>query len=137
VVATATAGPGSGATTLAVTAVNIDWVIFAGGSSRSLIEEICLVFSGYRGCLYGGNLQLAPDEELGTWKTFLFAQTLNDVHLGMDPLLAAQIIGGLPVTNNFIDAGGSENITYGHQCNVEIVPDGDFDVVDTRPAPIG
>ena len=62
------------------------------------------------------------------WSTYLFAQTRNDVPSGTDPLIAATTIGGLPVTSNFIDAGGSDDITYGHSCLVDIVPNGQFEV---------
>ena len=80
-------------------------------------------------CLYRGQLVLAPDEELGLWSTYLFAQTLNDVPLGQDPLTAARTIGGLPVTNNFTDLGQTYNITYGTACNIGPVPYGNFRVI--------
>jgi len=100
------------------------------------LVQICLERGG-RGCLYRGTLNLATDEETGSWSTYLFAQTRNDVALGIDPLVAAETIGGLPVTNNFFFAGDSDNITYGHACNIDIAADGAFEVVAADPAVIG
>jgi len=84
-------------------------------------------------CIYWGTLQLAPDEELGNWSTYLFAQTRNNVALGTDPLVAAQTIGGLTATNNYTNAGEIYNITYGHSCLIDIVPNGNFEVVVEEP----
>ena len=47
-----------------------------------------------RGCLYRGQLVLAPNEELGRWSTYLFAQTRNDVPLGTPPDVAAERLAG-------------------------------------------
>jgi hypothetical protein len=126
---------GSAATTapgpadLNVSAASIDYVVFRGGMNQSLLLGICIEVNLGHFCSYLGQLQLAPDEELGQWKTFLFAQTRNDVGLGIDPTVAAQTIGGWLVTNNFVSTGGSDSLTYGHQCNVDIVPTGDFEVL--------
>jgi len=125
----ATALRSSAPTRVAISAVSIDHLLISGGSNESLLLEICIAMKLSHFCLYTGQVELAPNEELGQWKTYLFAQTRNDVPLGTKPTEAARTIGGLPVTNNFTDAGESENITYGHMCNVELVPDGDFEVV--------
>jgi hypothetical protein len=85
------------------------------------------------GCLYSGQLVLAPDEELGRWSTYLFAQTRNDVALGTGPDAAARTIGGLPVTHNFVDGGATDSFIYGHHCNIDLVQDGSFEVI---PAPV-
>jgi hypothetical protein len=82
-----------------------------------------------RGCLYRGQLVLAPNEELGRWGTYLFAQTRNDVPLGTPATTAARTIGGLPVTHNFVDGGPTDSIIYGHRCNIDLVQDGSFEVV--------
>ena len=74
-------------------------------------------------------MTLAVDEEPGDWSTYLFAQTLNDVPAGTDPLEAARSIGGLAVTDNFADLGESSNVTYGSACNVALVPNGAFRVL--------
>jgi len=130
-----TAMVGSAATTvhgpaaLDISAASIDYVVFRGGMNETLLLGICTEVSLGYFCLYMGKLQLAPDEESGQWKTFLFAQTRNDVALGAEPAVAAQTIGGWPVTNNFVSTGGSDSLAYGHQCNVDIVPNGDFEVL--------
>ncbi len=84
--------------------------------------------------MYSGKLVLAPDEELGDWSTFLFAQTLNDVPFGGDPLVAARSIEDLPVTDNFVDLGESYNIAFGDSCDVGLAPDGSFGVVAPLPS---
>jgi hypothetical protein len=81
------------------------------------------------GCLYSGRLVLAPDEELGRWSTYLFAQTRNDVAVGVAPEVAARTIGGLPVTHNFTDGGETESFIYGHRCNIDLAQDGTFEVI--------
>ena len=73
---------------------------------------------------------MPPDSELGTWRTFLSAQTLNDVPAGTDPATAARVIGGLPVTHNFVDDGRTTHILYGPSCNVTLRPDGEFEVIE-------
>jgi hypothetical protein len=85
-------------------------------------------------CVYWGVLQLATDEELGLWTTYLFAQTRNNIARGTDPLIAAQTIGGLTATNNYADAGSVYNITYGHACLIDIVPNGAFEVIFEEPS---
>jgi len=113
---------------VSIVASNITHVTFVGGSNEAFLVEICVQTAEGPFCVYRGQLQLAPNEQIGPWKTYLFAQTRNDVAVDADPLVAAQTIGGLPVTHNFIYTGGSEHIVYGHRCNIEQVPDGDFDV---------
>jgi hypothetical protein len=81
-------------------------------------------------CLFVGDVRLPPECELGTWSTFLFAQTLNDVPVGSKAVEAARTIGGLPVTHNFVDAGRSTNILYGPSCDIALRPDGEFEVVE-------
>lgn len=83
--------------------------------------------------MYRGQLTLAPGEELGMWNTYLFAQTKNDVPLNTDPLVAAQTIGGLPVTNSFSEGGVFDNFIYGKSCSIKINPNGKFRVI--APAP--
>ncbi|MEA2602179.1 MAG: hypothetical protein QOF89_3171 [Acidobacteriota bacterium] len=116
--------------TLSVAASAISRLVFQGGSGKSLLMVFCVESGLGAACLYRGELQLAPNEELGPWQTFLFAQTLNDVPLGTPPEVAAQTIGGLPVTDNFTDDGESDHFIYGHQCNVGLAPNGAFEVVE-------
>jgi hypothetical protein len=129
VVGHATASRGGAPVRVDLAATSIDHLFISGGSNESFLLEICIAMKLSHFCLYMGKLQLAPHEELGQWKTYLFAQTRNNVPLGTKPTEAAKTIGGLPVTNNFTDAGESDNITYGHVCNIELVPDGNFEVV--------
>jgi hypothetical protein len=122
---------------LHVAAPSITHVVLTGGSNEAELVEICIVKHLKHFCLYRGELPLAADEEIGMWSTYLFAQTRNDVSLGADPLIAAKTIGGLPVTDNFTAGGESDNITYGHSCLVDIVPNGEFEVVSPPPNTIG
>ena len=48
-------------------------------------------------------------------------------------MVAAQTIGGLTATNNYTNAGEIYNITYGHSCLIDIVPNGNFEVVVEEP----
>ena len=127
--AAANAGPADATQTLTVSATSIDRIVISGGASESLLLRLCLTRRHGDVCLYRGQLLLAPNEELGVWSTYLYAQTLNDVPLGQDPLTAARTIGGLPVTNNFTDLGQTYNITYGTACNIGPAPYGNFRVV--------
>jgi hypothetical protein len=97
-------------------------------------EQELPAYDGER-CLFLAELRLPPDAELGTWRTFLYAQTLNDVPRGTSAVDAARTIGGLPVTHNFVDAGRTTHILYGPSCNIELQPDGEFEVV--QPPVIG
>jgi hypothetical protein len=136
VVGTATTS-GVSPTELYLTAPGITHVVFRSKDESPELMEICTVKQLRNYCIYRGELTLLPDEEIGMWSTYLFAQTRNDVPSGTDPLIAATTIGGLPVTSNFIDAGGSDDITYGHSCLVDIVPNGQFEVVALPPGIIG
>jgi hypothetical protein len=127
-VASTTAAPAAAPVVLNVTAANITSLEFSGGKV-GVILEICVTRRVRRLCAYRGMIQLAHDEEIGEWMTYLFAQTRNDVALGIAPTIAAQTIGGLPVTDNFVDAGETDSFIYGHRCNVELKPDGSFEVV--------
>jgi hypothetical protein len=95
-----------------------------------------LATHGSRYCLFAAQLRLPPDAELGTWQTFLFAQTLNDAPAAMDPVAAARVIGGLPVTHNFVDDGRTTHILYGPTCNITLLPDGEFEVIEAEPPPV-
>lgn len=85
---------------------------------RELLER---VFRFLRfGCFYTG---LLPVENLplGPWKHYLFVQTANFAPEGADPLKAAKVIGGLPVSRNMrpvIDIA----------CGPFVVEDGQFDI---------
>jgi hypothetical protein len=51
------------------------------------------------GCLYTGELAVGGIPK-GPWKHYLYVQTVNYVPAGVNPLDAATIIGGLPVSQN-------------------------------------
>lgn len=128
--------PGAPSAQLLVAAAQITQVRLEGGANEAMLSRVCAERTVGRCCLYGGELQLAPDEELGAWRTYLVAQTRNDVPVGTDPLVAAQTIGGLTVTDNFMSVGESYNITYGKSCLIDSVPDGQFVVEQAHPAVI-
>jgi hypothetical protein len=72
------------------------------------------------GCLYTGSLT-ATDVPLGGWRHYLYVQTVNTVPAGTDPAQAAQIIGGLPVSQNTrpqVDVA----------CGPLVLEDGQFDI---------
>jgi hypothetical protein len=72
------------------------------------------------GCFLYGELTVG-DIPFGPWKHYLYVQTVNIAPEGMDPLLAARIIGGLPVSQNMkpvIDVS----------CGPLIFEDGQFDI---------
>ena len=72
------------------------------------------------GCLYTGQLNV-EDIPLGPWRHYLFVQTVNFARDGMKPTEAAQIIGGLPVSNN-------TKPTLDVACGPLVIEDGQFDV---------
>jgi hypothetical protein len=135
VVGTAAAQPAPDPQRLTVSGERIDRVVISGGEGESLLLQVCVERELGPFCVYRGTLVLAPDEEPGDWSTFLFAQTLNDVPRREDPPVAARTIGGLPVTDNFLDLGESFNIAYGTSCDVGLAPDGSFRVVAPAPVP--
>lgn len=72
------------------------------------------------GCLRYGELTVSS-LPVGPWKHYLHVQTVNIAPEGMDPVLAARIIGGLPVSQNMrpvIDVA----------CGPFVVEDGQFDI---------
>lgn len=83
-------------------------------------------------CLYLGSITLPKTAELGRWRTFLYAHTLNDVPAGTRPEVAARTIGGLPVTANFIPGGRTSNIDYGDSCELRQRTYGTFTVREPR-----
>jgi hypothetical protein len=113
---------------VSLTADRIDRIVIQGGEDEAILVGLCLEDKTDRACYYSGKLLLDPNEELADWSTSLLAQTLNAVPIGEDPLVAATTIGGLPVTNNWVDAGETYNITYG-SCNVQLASNGEFRVV--------
>lgn len=72
------------------------------------------------GCIYTGALTVG-DMPLGPWKHYLFVQTVNVAPAHLSPLQAAQIIGGLPVSQNT-----RPNLDVA--CGPFVVEDGQFDV---------
>jgi hypothetical protein len=71
------------------------------------------------GCLYTGSLTVG-DIPLGGWNHYLYVQTVNTA-IGMKPEQAAQIIGGLPASQNTtpqVDIA----------CGPVVFEDGQFDI---------
>ena len=111
---------------------SIDYVDFMGGTNEASMLMFCyeplqpvkgtsLVSSdesqGKKICCYKGAVSLDPDEKPGKWKGYLFAQTVNVVPEGTPPEKAAQILGGVGVTQNMEDArkvAGSLIVCGGH-----------------------
>ncbi|KTD23855.1 Uncharacterised protein [Legionella lansingensis] len=85
---------------------------------QELLERV-FVLVRY-GCLYTGTFK-ANNVPIGSWKHFFFVQTVNIAPSGMNPLLAAQIIGGLTVSQN---AQADLDIA----CGPLIWEDGEFDI---------
>lgn len=72
------------------------------------------------GCLRYGDL---PADQLprGPWKHYFHVQTVNIAPEGMDPTVAARIIGGLPVSHNMVPV-------IDVACGPFVVEDGQFDI---------
>jgi hypothetical protein len=72
------------------------------------------------GCLYTGSLTVG-DIPLDGWNHYLYVQTVNTATAGMKPEQAAQIIGGLPASQNTtpqVDIA----------CGPVVFEDGQFDI---------
>ena len=72
------------------------------------------------GCLYTGTFT-AVDVPLGGWKHYLYVQTINTATSNMKPTQAAQIIGGLPVSQNTVPQ-------MDVACGPLVIEDGQFDI---------
>lgn len=72
------------------------------------------------GCFYSGRFT-AGQVPVGPWKHYLFVQTVNTNPDGVDPLQAAQIIGGLPISQN-------SRPTLDVACGPAVFEDGQFDI---------
>jgi hypothetical protein len=88
-------------------------------------------------CFWIGSLQLPQTAETGRWRTYLYAQTLNDVPAHATPTEAAKTIGGLPVTANFVVGGRTTNLNYGASCEIRQRTYGSFEVEDDAGPIIG
>lgn len=63
-------------------------------------EEIKLIKAPRASCLYYGEYPVAG-LPTGPWRHWMHVQTVNTAPPGTDPLLAAQVIGGLPASNHY------------------------------------
>jgi hypothetical protein len=72
------------------------------------------------GCLYTGELSVGSIP-MGSWKHLMYVQTVNFATENMKPTEAAQIIGGLPVSNN-------TQPTLDVACGPLIIDDGQFEI---------
>jgi hypothetical protein len=77
------------------------------------------------GCTYTGELT-ATEVPTGPWKHYLFVQTVNTATEDMKPEQAAQIIGGLPVSQNTVPQ-------LDVACGPFIIEDGQFDIEPMFP----
>ncbi|MDX3525552.1 hypothetical protein P1P75_03670 [Streptomyces sp. ID05-39B] len=87
------------------------------GKDLALAERVTRLMR--YGCWYVGSFTTA-DVPTGGWRHYLHVQTLNDAPAGMDPAEAAQIIGGLPVSQNT----RPQNVG----CGPVVLEDGEFDI---------
>jgi hypothetical protein len=53
-------------------------------------------------CCYTGEMLIPADEQVDTWRGYLVVQNINDVPAGMPPEQAAQIIGGMIVSQSLV-----------------------------------
>jgi len=72
------------------------------------------------GCVYNGTMT-ASDVPFGPWKHYLYVQTVNTTTANMKPTQAAQIIGGLPVSQNTVPQ-------LDVACGPLIIDDGQFEI---------
>lgn len=72
------------------------------------------------GCFRYGELT-ATTMPTGPWKHYFYIQTVNITPAGADPTLAAQIIGGLPVSQNMVPV-------LDVACGPFVIEDGQFDI---------
>jgi len=72
------------------------------------------------GCVYTGELT-ATNVPIGPWKHYLYVQTVNTATENLKPEEAAQIIGGLPASQNSVP-----QVDVG--CGPFIIDDGQFDI---------
>ncbi len=119
---------------LVIKGENIRRVTLIGGGNEAVLLELCACEDKELStCYYYGRLVLDHNAPLGPWRTYLFAQTVNDVAEGVAPTVAAQTIGGMPVTNNFELIGEGNIPPYGEGCIFRPSEDGDFTVVSVSP----
>ncbi len=85
---------------------------------KKLLERIYRLIR--YGCFYTGELTVGNIPR-GPWKHYLFVQTVNCTPEEMDPLKAAQVIGGLPVSQN-------SSPDLGVACGPLVYEDGQFDI---------
>lgn len=115
---------------LIVEAEGIRRLIFSGGGNEAVLLELCVGEETVgHACYYYGRVVLDAFDPLGPWRTHLFAQTVNDVAEGTKPTVAAQTIGGMPVTQNFEYVGEGRVPPYDEGCIFRPSVDGDFEVV--------
>jgi hypothetical protein len=85
----------------------------------SKLQERVYRFLRY-GCFYYGELAV-ENIPTGPWRHYLFVQTVNTATAGMKPTEAAQIIGGLPVSQNTTPQ-------LDLACGPVVYEDGQFDI---------
>jgi hypothetical protein len=85
---------------------------------RDLLERVFRLLR--YGCFYFGELTVG-NIPIGPWKHYLYVQTVNFTPEGIDPVEAAKIIGGLPVSQNT-----RPNLDIA--CGPVVFEDGQFDI---------
>jgi hypothetical protein len=94
---------------------------FAEALAQSDPELLRKIYRVVRcGCVYFGSFTVG-NVPIGPWKHYLYVQTVNNTPAGLDPVLAATIIGGLPISQN-------SRPTLDVACGPLVIEDGQFDV---------
>lgn len=97
--------------------------LFAEAVQRSgkEFDQKLLVSLRKNACFYSGEFVSGQGVPVGPWRQYLHVQTVNDTPLGMKPEVAAQTIGGLPVSQNM-------KPTLDVACGPFVFEDGTFDI---------
>lgn len=85
------------------------------------IDQKLLVTLRKSACFYYGEFVSGQGVPVGPWRQYLHVQTVNDTPLGTKPEVAAQTIGGLPVSQNM-------KPTLDVACGPFVLEDGTFDI---------
>lgn len=114
---------------LQLTGSNIVRVVVSGGNGEGFLVGACASVAEFsdeeheRGKYhhhYLGYLDLPVNEPADRWGVVLFVQTVDNLPPGVDPLKAAETIGGITVSANVADLDG---------CTCVLLTDHVFDVV--------
>jgi hypothetical protein len=107
---------------LIIEADTIDRVVFKSGQWECSLLKFCYTPAKVRRvCCYTGEMTIPSNEKASTWKGYLIVQNINDVPERTSPEKAAETIGGIIISQNFIAQ------VLG--CGAIMVADHHFDVI--------